>query len=148
MVGIDLSPVMVRKADAHCRREGIGNTQVICTDLFAYLDPAGFDRVWMEYSLNCFSDPQEALRKAWSLVRPNGRCVVQDGRLPPRYAWLTARTMPAIRWVMEHSLMGDPDMDPSVEVARTGLPHRIRWSRGGTWFVATLEKAETGAGIP
>jgi ubiquinone/menaquinone biosynthesis C-methylase UbiE len=148
VVGIDISPVMARKAAARCRREGIGNAPVVCTDLFTFSDAEGFDRVWMEHSLNCFSDPQAALRKAWSLVRPNGRCVVLDGRLPPRYAWLTTRVMPAIRWVMEHSLLGDPDMDPSVEVERSGLPHRIRWSRGDTWFVATVEKFGNGAGEP
>jgi SAM-dependent methyltransferase len=104
-------------------------------------DPEGYDRIWFELSLNSFGDPQAALQQAWALLRPGGRCVVLDGRLPPRLNWLTRRTMPVIRWLLERTVLGDPDMDPSKEVARAGLTHQLRWFRGGTWFVATMEKS-------
>ncbi|MBV6403414.1 MAG: Ubiquinone/menaquinone biosynthesis C-methyltransferase UbiE [Flavobacteriales bacterium] len=143
VVAVDLSPVMVAKARSLCARHGLALVDVRCENLLEHLAPSGYDRIWFEFSLNSFGDPQAALQQAWSLLRPGGRCVVLDGRLPPRLNWLTRRTMPVIRWLLERTVLGDPDMDPSNEVVRAGRSHQLHWFRGGTWFVATMEKSTT-----
>lgn len=145
VVALDLSPKMVGRARTRCATKHLDHVDVRCADILQLNDPEGYDRIWFELSLNSFGDPQAALQRAWALLRPGGRCVVLDGRLPPRLNWLTRRTMPLIRWLLERTVLGDPDMDPSKEVARAGLSHQLQWFRGGTWFVATMEKQHSGS---
>lgn len=145
VVALDLSPRMANKARNRCARQHLDQVDVRCADMVQLRNPEGYDRIWFELSLNSFGDPQAALQQAWALLRPGGRCVVLDGRLPPQLNWLTRRTMPVIRWLLERTVLGDPDMDPSKEVARAGLSHQLQWFRGGTWFVATMEKQHSGS---
>lgn len=138
--GIDLSTVMLRDAERRIRKNSARNVRLQRISLFQLRDKEHYDRAFFEFSLSSFGDPQAAIRRAWDLLEPGGRSVVLDGRLPPRLSWLTKPALPAIRWFLDHTVLGDPDMDPSEELRRSGIPHRIRWFLGGTYFVACLEK--------
>jgi SAM-dependent methyltransferase len=93
IVGIDLSPEMIRnahelhgttssssnnKVGARSSRAGRANgpTFVACDFLNEYDDPDGFDGVLLCSSLHDMPDPTQALAKACRLLRPGGVLVV------------------------------------------------------------------------
>ena len=116
------------------------NIELRRADLLQFDANEKFTEVFFEFSLSSFGDPQAALAHAWKLLAEGGKLVVLDGRLPPRIAWLTKPMLPVIRWLLEQTVLGDPDMDVSQELLKTELPLRTEWFRSGTYFVACLTK--------
>lgn len=134
--GIDLSKRMLQRAHARLERDHIANVKLEHLNLFDVDPETRYDRIYFEFSLSSFGDPQAAIQKARELLEPKGVLVVLDGRLPPRFRWLTKPAMPAIRWLLENTVLGDPDMDAAWELERSGMPCRVKWFRGKTYFVA------------
>jgi hypothetical protein len=65
---------------------------------------------------------------------------VLDGQLPPKFQWLSRPLMPLIRWTLERTVLGDPDMRPMEELQKLGPVVHVEWFRGRTYFVAQLIK--------
>lgn len=140
VVGIDLSQRMLRLAEERMKDREPHNIELKRADLLRFDEDGKFTGIYFEFSLSSFGDPQAAIAQAWKLLPPGGTLVVLDGRLPPRMSWLTKPMLPVIRWLLERTVLGDPDMDASKELIKTGLPHRVEWFRSGTYFSACLRK--------
>ncbi|MGV9012304.1 MAG: class I SAM-dependent methyltransferase [Flavobacteriales bacterium] len=138
VTGIDLSSRMLQQARTRLGKARVANVALCHSDLFSMGQEIRYDRIFFEFSLSSFGNPQAAINKARELLMPDGKIVVLDGRVPPRFLWLTKPAMPAIRWILENTVLGDPDMDAASELERTGLQFRVEWFRGKTYFVATL----------
>ena len=68
--------------------------------------------------------------------------VVLDGQLPPKLRWLTHPLMPLIRWPLERTVLGDPDMRSIEALEQLGSEVHLAWFRRGTYFVAQLLKSQ------
>lgn len=141
VTAIDLSTRML--ATAHRRKEqgGLHNVTLLRTDLFE-LSPEPVNAVFFGFSLTTFGDPQAALRRVWQQLAPGGRLVVMDACIP-RWAgrWITP-LMPALRWFLLHTVLGDPDMDVLRELRCLGVPVQIERFRLGAYFIAQVAKPE------
>ena len=48
--------------------------------------------------------------------------------------------MPFVRWFLENTVLGDPDMRPIAELEQLGVPLDIEELRGGLYFIASVTK--------
>lgn len=140
VVGIDLSRRMLGRAESLLKEGGITNALLIQSDVLQHQPQRLYQAVFFEFSLSSFGEPSAALRHCWSLLASGGRMVVLDGRLPPRFAWLSRPLMPLIRWFLEQTVLGDPDMKAMEHMETLGVPVDLKWFRAGTYYVAKLQK--------
>lgn len=140
VVGVDLSRRMLDSAQSLLNEQSITNVELLHVDLFQHKPRALYQKVFFEFSLSSFGDPAAALKHCWNLLAPGGLIVVVDGRLPPRFAWLSRPLMPLIRWFLEQTVLGDPDMQAMEHMETLGVPVDLEWFRAGTYYVAKLQK--------
>lgn len=101
--GFDVSPAMLETARASVRKRGLASRIRLTAgdatefDSIALFGEAGFDRVFLSYTLSMIPDWRAALDQAARAVRPGGRLHIvdfgQQERLPatfrrPLFAWL------------------------------------------------------------
>lgn len=140
VVALDLSEKMLIPAQRRVQENGLRNVELLHTDLFDHDDRERSDAALFAFSLSSFGDPTRALRNVWNRLEPGGRLVVLDGQLPPRLSWITGPALPAIRWFLAHTVLGDPDMRPLELLADLGGHMEVEWFRGRTYFVARTTK--------
>ncbi len=141
VVGVDLSRRMLDRSQVLLDEQSITNVELLHIDLFLHKPQALYQAIFFEFSLSSFGDPAAALQHCWNLLAPRGRMVIVDGRLPPRLTWLTKPLMPVIRWFMEQTVLGDPDIQPMKELETLGVPIEVEWFRFGAYYVAVLRKS-------
>lgn len=81
VIGVDLSPGMLRLAERRVAREGWKNVHLLHADAGALtLDalPARPDRLHVFLGTTVFPDPEAVLGRLWELLAPGGRCVLVD----------------------------------------------------------------------
>lgn len=140
--GLDLSLRMLQAAERTARQHDLKNIRLTRTDLLRYSPAEPYHSVLFGFSLSSFADPDIALQHAWSFLRPGGRLVVLDARIPPPMERITRPFLPAIRWFLEQTVLGDPDMRPLVALEQLGAPVALNTMRWGAYFVATVQKPE------
>lgn len=88
LVGIDVAPAMIARAEARIEREGWTNVAARVADATdpALVDDLGrgrFDAVFAMYSISAMPDVAAAVALAYDALRPGGRLFVADVRLVP-----------------------------------------------------------------
>ncbi|MCC6623811.1 MAG: class I SAM-dependent methyltransferase [Deltaproteobacteria bacterium] len=81
LVGGDLSRGMLKRAGKRVARLGLGNVEVVCTDVHALTKEAiggPIDRLHVFLGMSAFPNPDEAFERLWGVLRPGGRAVVVD----------------------------------------------------------------------
>lgn len=77
ILGVDLSPGMLQRAQARVDREGWTNVELAERDVLA-VEGEVFDLVVWSLGLTVVPDHEAALAHTWSLLRPGGRMVIFD----------------------------------------------------------------------
>lgn len=113
--GVDLSPGMLQRAQARCARQGRCNVELYECDVADFIAPAPLDGVLFSLSYNTMPHHRAVLGRAWKALRPGGRLVIMDARLPPGPSakWL----LPFSLWLMKHTMLGNPLIEPWKELA-------------------------------
>lgn len=142
VVGLDLSGKMLQRAQRIVEQKALSNVELLQQNLFQHTPEEPVDAVLFEFSLSSFGDPHRGLKHTWSHLKVGGRMVVLDGQLPPRLRWLTRPLMPLIRWTLERTVLGDPDMRPIEALEQLGSEVHLEWFRRRTYFVAQLLKSQ------
>ncbi len=140
VIGVDLSDRMLAKARQRVSSMGLNNVELIHTDVFRLKTERPFDSILFEFSLSSFGDAEGALKHAWSMLAPQGRLVVLDAQLPPSLSWLTQPLMPVIRWILETTVLGDPDIELRQELDKLQQPVSVTYMLRRTYFVARVIK--------
>lgn len=88
LVGIDVAPAMIARAQARIEREGWTNVEARLADatdpdLPTDLGPGRFDAAFAMYSISAMPDIAAAVALAHEALRPGGRLLVADVRLVP-----------------------------------------------------------------
>ena len=77
VTGVDISPAQIKHARQHETEEPLGVTYVVldASDAPAQFPPGSFDLVTSCVALQDMSEPEQAIRGAFALVKPDGRFV-------------------------------------------------------------------------
>jgi ubiquinone/menaquinone biosynthesis C-methylase UbiE len=108
--GVDLSEGMLRRARKLCRRRQWTNVVLIQADAAEYVSQELFDGVFFSFSYNVMPHHRSVLRQVWKQLRPGGRLVIMDARLPPGLFGKLLR--PFATWLMRQTLLGNPLIRP------------------------------------
>ena len=103
--GVDLSPGMLQRARTRCASEHWRNVPLYECDAADFVAPEPLDGVLFCLSYNTMPHHQAVLRRAWKALRPGGRLVIMDARLPSgRFAqWL----LPFSLWLRYRPALAD-----------------------------------------
>jgi len=84
--GVDLSEGMLEEARELSVKTGWCNVTLIQSDAVEYTLPELVDGVIFSLSYAVIQRHREALSRAWEHLRPGGRIVIMDARLPPAFS--------------------------------------------------------------
>jgi demethylmenaquinone methyltransferase/2-methoxy-6-polyprenyl-1,4-benzoquinol methylase len=108
--GVDLSEGMLRRARKLCHRRQWTNFVLIEADAAKYTSREPLDGVLFSFSYNVMPHHRSVLRQVWKQLRPGGRLVIVDARLPPGLLGKLIR--PFATWLMKQTLLGNPAIRP------------------------------------
>jgi ubiquinone/menaquinone biosynthesis C-methylase UbiE len=80
---VDISPGMLREARKLRDLNHWHNVELSESDAADYTAPTPLDGVLFSLSYNTMPHHRSVLRKAWNRLRPGGRVVIMDAKLPP-----------------------------------------------------------------
>jgi SAM-dependent methyltransferase len=81
VVGIDASGAQLAQARERLTLRGTNSSFMEASATDTGLPPGSFDLVYCRFLLIHLPDPERALREMWSLLKPNGILVCEDGDL-------------------------------------------------------------------
>jgi ubiquinone/menaquinone biosynthesis C-methylase UbiE len=113
--GVDLSPSMLQRARARCATGHRRNVALYECDAADFVAPEPLDGVLFCLSYNTMPHHRAILRCAWKALRPGGRLVIMDARVPSGRSakWL----LPFSLWLMKRTMLGNPLVEPWCELA-------------------------------
>jgi ubiquinone/menaquinone biosynthesis C-methylase UbiE len=117
--GVDLSPGMLRNGRALCARSGFANIELTQGDAADFMAPVPLDAVFFSFSYNTMPHHLTVLRRAWNALRPGGRLVIMDAKLPPGLAGRLI--LPFSLWLMKRTLLGNPYIRPWEDLRQLGV---------------------------
>jgi ubiquinone/menaquinone biosynthesis C-methylase UbiE len=117
--GVDLSPGMLRNGRALCARSGFANIELTQGDAADFMAPVSLDAVFFSFSYNTMPHHLAVLRRAWNALRPGGRLVIMDAKLPPGLAGRLI--LPFSLWLMKRTLLGNPYIRPWEDLRQLGV---------------------------
>ena len=113
--GVDISPGMLGKAQELRDANHWHNIELNECDAADYAAPAPLDGVLFSLSYNTMPHHRAVLRKAWGQLRPGGRLVIMDAKLPRGPGGQLI--LPFSLWLMKHTMLGNPLIRPWKELA-------------------------------
>ncbi len=140
VVGVDLSPGMLREAERRIARSGFDRVSVLARDAAELTVSdlgAAPDRVHVFLGMTVFPDPDAVFDRVWSLLAPGGRCVLVDvhaaspGLQGKLVEWLARADLRRRFW--------EPLERRGVAFERHDLPFDRR--HGGQIMMAAADKA-------
>ena len=131
--GVDISPGMLRKARKLCDANHWRNVELSECDIADYRAPRPLDGVLFSLTYNTLPHHRSVLRKAWQQLRPGGRLVIMDARLPPGLGGRLLR--PFSLWLMKHTMLGNPFIQPWKELAEITEHFDMREFLFGSYYI-------------
>jgi phosphatidylethanolamine/phosphatidyl-N-methylethanolamine N-methyltransferase len=146
VIGLDLSPQMLSRAEALRRERGWQNVDLSRRDAAA-LDVArgSVDGVLFSLSYTVLPDREGTLAAAWGALAPGGRLVVMDAAAPE--GAIGRLLAPLMRVLGAVTVLGDPLARPWDDLAALGAEVEVRRFQAGTYFVCAATKPrDSGSG--
>ena len=131
--GVDLSSGMLRKARELCRREQWANVELTQCDAAEYIPPEPLDGIVFGLSYNTMPHHLAVLRHALKQLRPGGRIVIMDGKLPSGIGGKLV--LPFGLWLMKHTMLGNPFIKPWDDLAALAEDFAMEEFVFGSWYV-------------
>ena len=89
-------------------------------------------------SYNTMPHHLAVLHHAWNLLRPGGRLVVMDAKLPPGLGGRLI--LPFSLWLMKRTMLGNPLIKPWEDVARLAGTIEMEQFMFGSWYICAATK--------
>jgi ubiquinone/menaquinone biosynthesis C-methylase UbiE len=131
--GVDISSGMLAKARALCKRERWRNVELTQCDAAEYIPPEPLDAILFGLSYNTMPHHLTVLRHAWKLLRPGGRIVIMDGKVPPGFVGQLA--LPFGLWLMKRTMLGNPLIKPWEHLSALARNFAMEEFVFGSWYV-------------
>ncbi len=141
--GVDLSAGMLARARQLCDRRQWSNVTVVQQDAAEYVAPEPLDGVLFGLSYNTMPHHLAVLKHVLRQLRPGGRVVIMDGKLPPG---LCGRLLlPLSLWLMRSTMLGNPLIKPWQDLARVVDAFEMEEFLFGSWYICWGTKSATPA---
>jgi demethylmenaquinone methyltransferase/2-methoxy-6-polyprenyl-1,4-benzoquinol methylase len=101
---------MLRRANMLRDRHGWDNISLTQGDAADFDAPEQLDGVFFSLSYNTMPHHLKVLRQAWKQLRPGGRLVIMDAKLPPGLGGRLI--LPFSLWLMKRTMLGNPYIQP------------------------------------
>jgi ubiquinone/menaquinone biosynthesis C-methylase UbiE len=137
--GVDLSPGMLAKARALCDHNYWRNVELIEGDAAQYRAPTPLDGVMFGLSYNTMPHHLTVLREAWAQLKPGGRLVIMDAKLPPGLGGRLV--LPFSLWLMKHTMLGNPLIKPWEDLTRIAGSIEMEQFMFGSWYICRAIKS-------
>lgn len=137
--GIDVSTGMLDRAKELVERRGWSNVELRVEDAARLTYPDELDGVLFGLSYGVLPEPRAALDAAWKLLRPGGRVVIVEGRLPDNLLGRLLR--PPVLALSRLTVLGDPDVRGWDDLAELSPDVQTRWLQFGTYYVSRAVKS-------
>ena len=131
--GVDISPGMLGKARSLCEANDWRNVELHQCDAAEFAAPAPLDGVLFSLSYNTMPHHQVVLRRAWRQLRPGGRIVIMDAKVPPGPSGRFV--LPFSLWLMKHTLLGNPLIQPWKELAAIAEHVEMKETLFGSYYI-------------
>jgi demethylmenaquinone methyltransferase/2-methoxy-6-polyprenyl-1,4-benzoquinol methylase len=131
--GVDLSQGMLAKARALCGRERWTNIELAQEDAAEYMAPEPLDAVLFGLSYNTMPHHLAVLHHALKQLRPGGRIVIMDGKVPSGLGGKFI--LPFGLWLMRHTMLGNPLIKPWQHLAAVADHFEMEQFVFGSWYV-------------
>jgi ubiquinone/menaquinone biosynthesis C-methylase UbiE len=131
--GVDLSAGMLRRAREMCRREGWNNVDFTQCDAAQYIAAEPLDGILFGLSYNTMPHHLTVLKNAWKQLRPGGRLVIVDAKLPPGLGG--DLVLPFSLWLMKRTLLGNPYIKPWNDLAEIADDFAMEEFLFGSYYV-------------
>jgi len=138
LYGIDLSAGMLHRALKLCRRRQWRNVVLIEGDAADCGAPELVDGVLFSFSYNTMPNHLTVLHRAWNELRPGGRLVIVDAKVPPGFLGNIA--LPFALWLMKRTLLGNPFIRPWEHLARLVKDFQLEEFRFGSYYICSGTK--------
>ena len=143
LYGVDLSDAMLNQAKQLCARKSWENVTLLLSDATAYRLPELADAVLFSLCYCTMPHHRQVLLHAWEQLRPGGRLVVLDSKIPAGIAGRLLR--PLMFWTSRATVLGNPDVRPWEELRAVAGPVKFEERFGGTYFICRGIKREAPA---
>ena len=140
--GVDISSGMLRKAKQLCDSNGWANIELTQCDVAEYSAPKQLDAVLFSLSFNTMPHHRAVLQRAWDQLRPGGRLVIMDAKVPPGLGGRLV--LPFSLWLMKHTMLGNPLIHPWEELAAIAEHVDISESMFGSYYICSATKPLNG----
>ncbi|HEY1365082.1 MAG TPA: class I SAM-dependent methyltransferase [Xanthobacteraceae bacterium] len=141
--GVDLSSGMLARAQQMCRRRGWANVELKQEDAAFYTAPERLDAVLFGFSYNTMPHHRLVLRQALRQLRPGGRIVIIDGKLPEGFGGRLLLRFSL--WLMRLTVLGNPLIKPWEHLAAALDDFAMESFLFGCWYVCWGTKSGRGA---
>lgn len=145
--GVDLSSGMLQRARELCDRQGWGNVELTQTDAAEFVAPEPLDGILFGLSYNTMPHHLTVLQHAWKQLRPGGRLVIVDAKLPSGLGG--DLVLPFSLWLMKKTMLGNPFIKPWEDLAAIADDFAMREFLLGAYYICRGTKsvhAGSGAG--
>ena len=115
------------------RRRRWSNVEVAQGDAADYLAPEPLDGVLFGLSYNTMPHHLVVLQRALQQLRPGGRLVIMDGKVPAGRGGKL--TLPFGLWLMRHTMLGNPLIKPWQDLAAVVDDFEMEEFLFGSWYV-------------
>lgn len=137
--GVDLSAGMLAKARALCERRRWSNVEITQDDAAGYIAPEPLDGVLFGLSYNTMPHHLRVLHHACKQLRPGGRIVIMDGKVPSGAA--SQVILPFGLWLMRHTMLGNPLIEPWKDLAAIADDFEMEEFLFGSWYICRGTKS-------
>ena len=142
--GVDLSAGMLARAQQLCRRERWDNVALAQQDAAEFVAPEPLHGVLFGFSYNTMPHHLSVLDHALRQLRPGGRVVIMDGKLPRGFCGRLL--LPFSLWLMRSTMLGNPLIKPWQDLAQVVDDCEMEEFLFGSWYICRGTKS-TSSGI-
>lgn len=146
--GVDLSTGMLAKAQELCEQRQWSNVELTQEDAAEYTAPEPLDGVMFGLSYNTMPHHLTVLHHALKQLRPGGRIVIMDAKVPPGLGGRLI--LPFSLWLMRRTMLGNPLIKPWQDLAAVVDGFEMEEFRFGSWYICwgTKSAAAVEAALP
>ena len=144
--GVDISPGMLARARRLCEANHWHNIELSECDVTDYRAPRPLDGVLFSLTYNTIPRHRAVLRWVWQQLRPGGRLVIMDGKLPPGLGGRLLK--PFSLWLMKHTLLSNPLVQPWKELSAVTEQFDMREFLFGSYYICRGIKPSADALAP
>ncbi len=136
--GVDISPGMLGKARQLCDDHRWQNVELTEGDAATYLAPEPLDAVLFSLSFNVMPHHRTVLRHVWNQLRPGGRLVIMDAKVPPGLGGRII--LPFSIWLMKRTMLGNPLIHPWEVLAEIADKVEMSESMFSSYYICSTTK--------